>query len=804
MVSVVVLITAITITALAYYAVRRPLPKQEGELVVGGTRDAVTIYRDGWGVPHIYAATPYDLFFAQGFIHAQDRWLQMDISRHIGRGRLGELIGENEPVQTTDRLIHALGWEQIAKANWIASSPESRAVLLAYAAGVNAYIEERDPGQLALEYTLLNLRADDIQIEPWTPIDSLAWLVALHWQNSGNASRELEHALALTRVDEGMLALYSPLVSSEDATTPLPPTGIDYTRLPVESALAELDLIGPRTMQDGSTWVVSGAHTASGQPLLAAAPGQPVQMPSTWYEVGLYCLETVPDCPYNVTGFSIPGVPTIVMGHNAQIAWGWSSAWIDEQDVYVIRLNSDRPAQYAWNGDWLPMEVIDEPLTINGVEEPLPFTFYRTALGPVIAAPSPLLDRDQALVLRWTGMDLPADPVAALLHLNRAQNWDEFRVALSRWGGAAVNVVYADVAGNIGYQLAGRVPIRSRDHAGVVPIMAEGEEVLWRGYVPFEALPSAYNPPSGTIIAANTRAVTDPGYRAGRIAVLLNEADKHTVESFAEILGDTTSPYADVVLPVLRGLELGAASDMLAWLETWDRRYAMDSPQAALFGVFWLRLIEFTYADELGHIPCDCPATQQAMADLLAYENHPWWDDVQTRFVVERRDAILRKAFEQAVIDVTDQLGPDREAWRWGDLHSATFANVLTLNLGVSLLEEQFNRGPVAVGGSADTINATRSNTQDDPPFQVLTAPSARMIIDLSDFESSRAMHTTGQSHHLASPHYDDMIDPWRFNEYHNMLWNHTTIEETADAVLDLEPVFVLEETPELVETMMP
>ncbi|MBN1967717.1 MAG: penicillin acylase family protein, partial [Anaerolineae bacterium] len=716
------LVVAVVLIALTYYTVRRPLPKQEGELRVEGMQDAITIYRDSWGVAHIYAATPYDLFFAQGFAHAQDRWWQMDLNRRFALGTLSELFGEDETIQAADAIARTLGWGRIAQANWEAALPESRAALAAYAAGVNAYIADRSPGELALEYTLLDLRGGAIVIPPWTPLDSLAWSAAMHWQTSGSAIREIENAQALTRVDGAMLGLYAPLnapessptiLSAEDLglpadVTPAPepeitlPTGVDYTRLPLDRALAALDLIGPRGVPESTGWVVSGARSATGLPLLAVAPGAPVEMPSPWYEVGLYCIETSYACPYNVTGFSMPGLPAVFSGHNDRIAWGLTGAWIDEQDLTIIRLNPDNPAQYAWDGGWRDLEITEEALIVNGLEEPVPITIARTHLGPVIALPPPLVGRDQALVVHWTGQYVPYDPVASLLRLNRARNWDEFHRALSLWGGAASNALYADVDGHIGYQLIGRVPVRSAQHSGLLPVSSQEDGAGWFGFLPYDLLPSALDPAEGLIVAANNRiappgyteslaetlsgtfgpeaalqlAVTwDPGYRADRIARRLRDVDAHTPESFADIQGDVTSDFAAEIMPYLLNLPLeeGTLSEMRDWLGEWDRRYALDSPQAALFGAFWLRLLEFTYADELGTPPCDCALMRQPMIALLATANHAWWDDVQTRFVVERRDAILRKAFEQAVIDLTNTLGSTRDEWRWGDLHTVTF-----------------------------------------------------------------------------------------------------------------------------------
>lgn len=834
--ALVILIGAAALAAaLVYYTIRRPLPKQEGELVVPGTQDAITIYRDSWGVPHAYAANPYDLFFAQGYVHAQDRWWQMDLSRRIGRGTLSALFGPDDALQAADRLARTLGWEQVAIANYNAATFETRAVLHAYAAGVNAYVEGRSPGDLAVEYTLLDLRMDDIPLEPWSPLDSLAWLLAYQWRSSGNVAQEITRAQALTRVDEAMLDYYSPalpdgattILSAADLGLPaeLPPPDApagdalpmaDFSRLPLAEALAGFDLLGPREMPEGTAWVVSGALTASGSPLIATAPGQVLEMPSPWYEVGLYCIETPERCPYNLAGLSVPGIPGVFSGHNEHAAWALNGAWIDEQDLLVVRLNPDNAQQYAWEGGWRDMITREETLVINGVDEPQTFTVSSTHLGPVIAATSPLLGRDQALVVHWTAYEAPADPLIALFRLNRAQTWDEARAALSLWTFAAQNVLYAGMDGTIGYQLAGRVPLRAPGHSGLAPVPVEASAAEWRGLLPVERLPALTNPPDGLIVAANNAIVpaqhpdapaltslAAPGGRAAQITARVQEHNAHTGDTFADIQADEFSPSAAAALPIVRTALPGddRLGEMVTWLSEWDARFTLDSPQAALFGAFWLRLAEYTYADELGVPPCDCFGIRQGLLALLDASTHPWWDDVQTRFVIERRDAIVRRALEQAIIDLTQGQGANRDAWKWGSLHTATFsAGVAGYSMagraGAGLLGDQFVVGPLPVGGTGDSINTTRSATGGHARGRALSAPAARLIVDLASPESSRAILTTGQSSHLASSHYRDMVDPWRFVKYHTMLWERASVEEAADAMLALEPVYIPLATP--------
>jgi penicillin G amidase len=293
-------------TVYGYYSYRRPLPQTEGAIQLVGLREEVTIYRDEWGVPHIYAATAQDLFFAQGYIHAQDRWWQMEMNRHIGSGSLSAIMGNDEHVQNTDRFIRTLGWNRIAAAQWEAASSDSRRVLQAYARGVNGYVESRSQGELAVQYTVLGLTGRGFEVNPWEPVDTLAWLTAFAWQQSGNFLDELHNAQQLQTYDD---ALLPPYLSSD----------LDFNRLNLRllgdvnpADLAFIPALNPRS----SAWVVSGEMTASGLPLLANDIQSNTTIPSDWYEVGLHCIEMTPHCPYDVVGFSLAGVPGVIVGHN--------------------------------------------------------------------------------------------------------------------------------------------------------------------------------------------------------------------------------------------------------------------------------------------------------------------------------------------------------------------------------------------------------------------------------------------------------------------------------------------------------
>ncbi|MGA9347785.1 MAG: penicillin acylase family protein [Anaerolineae bacterium] len=796
---VLVLLVVIVAAGGGYFVIRRGFPASNGTIKVAGLESQVEVYRDGWGIPHIYASNPHDLFFAQGYVHAQDRFWQMEFWRRVGSGRLAEILGES--ALDSDRFIRTLGWHRTAAQELELLDNGERAVLEAYAEGVNAYISTHR-GRLGLEFTILGLTGVKFDPEPWTPLNTVTWSKIMAWDLSGNMNDELLRAHIAARLGSPAVgALVPPYSDDYPVIVPHPLAGATLEAVPESSF--DLHPLGTGDDIGSNNWVIAGSRTETGMPLLANDPHLGIQMPSIWYEVGLHCEPVGPGCPYNVVGASFAGSPGVIIGHNDHIAWGVTNLGSDVQDLFIERVNPENPNQYEYQGQWLDMEAIREEIQVTGEEEPVVVNARLTRHGPIINDVVGGTEEDwsfgwQPLALSWTALR-PCTLMRSVLLLDRATNWEEFREALSYWDVPSQNFVYADVEGNIGYQAPGRIPIRASGD-GSMPVPGWTGEYEWVDYIPFDELPRAFNPPEEYIVTANNAVVGPdypyfismdwaPGYRARRIVELIESDPSLSLDDMQAIQGDSSPIYAQDILPHLLTLSSDEPrlTEALGLLRAWDGRAVWDSAGAALFEAFRLHLIDLTFGDELGEqlLRRARITAGVALVSLLADETSPWFDDVTTP-QVETRDEILLQALEEAVEELTETLGRNMARWRWGDLHTATFENQSLGQCGIGLIEAIFNRGPVVVDGSMDTVNNTGYSPND--PYGVVIVPSYRQIVDLGDFTRSVSMHTTGQSGHTYHRHYGDMIDPWRNIEYHPMLFDKESIAANKEGVLVLTP----------------
>jgi penicillin amidase len=550
--------------------------------------------------------------------------------------------------------------------------------------------------------------------------------------------------------------------------------------------------------------VISGDRTETGMPILANDPHLGIQMPSIWYEIGLHCEPVGPDCPYNVVGSSFPGVPGVIIGHNDSIAWGVTNLGPDVQDLFIERTNPDNPNQYLFNGMWRDMEIINEEIFIAGQEEPLVVQVRATHHGPIINDVVGGVESEwsfgwQPLAFSWTALQ-PSSLMQSVLQINRAQNWTEFRQALTYWDVPSQNFVYADVEGNIGYQSPGRIPIRANGD-GSIPVPGWTGDYEWVDYIPFNALPSTFNPEAGFILTANNAVVGPeypyflsmdwaPGYRATRIEQMLQADSSVSLDEVAEMQSDSLVVYAEDLIPYFSALEPEdiRLNDAIRLLENWDLNAQRDSAGAALFQVLQLELIDGIFADDMSTDLLERSRGRLLviLPKLCEEPYNLWWDDGETLDITEVRDEILLQALRDSVELLTETLGQDMSAWRWGDLHTATFVNQPLGQSGIAPIEALFNRGPVEVDGALSTVNNTGYPI--GTSYDVSVVPSYRQILDLSDWNNSRSVHTTGQSGHPYHAHYDDMIDMWRNFIYHAMLWSRAEIEASATDHLRLTP----------------
>ncbi|MGD8967509.1 MAG: penicillin acylase family protein [Anaerolineae bacterium] len=779
--------------------VRRSWPKTDGKIQVDGLQAEVTVVRDDWGIPHIYASDSHDLFFAQGYVHAQDRFWQMEFWRRIGSGRLSEILGESALGQ--DRFIRTVGWHRAAARDLERLDVQTRSALEAYAQGVNAYISTHQ-GRLGLEFTILGLTGTRFEPEPWTPLHTLAWGKVMAWDLSGNRSDELLRANIAARLGASAIDDLVPSYSEDYPVIVADPLTEASLRTVPEAALGGLAL-GAGQHLGSNSWVIAGDRTETGMPLLANDPHLGIQMPSIWYEIALHCEPVGPHCPYNVVGTSFASSPGVVIGHNHRIAWGLTNLGPDVQDLFIEKVNPENPNQYEFQGQWRDMEIVREEIQVAGREEPVLVNVRITHHGPIINDVGGGTEEAwsfgwQPLAFSWTALQ-PGTVIESVLRLDRARNWEEFREALSYWDAPSQNFVYADVDGNIGYQAPGRIPIRASGD-GTMPVPGWTGEYEWVDTIPFDDLPRAFNPPQGYIVTANNAVVGedypylltrdwDPGYRAQRIVELIGADGSLSMEDLRAIQGDNSPVWAQEIRPYLASLSSDErwVAKALDLLRDWDGRVVRDSAGAALCETFRLHLIDATFGDELGKDLLDRArgTAKDALLNLLPQADSPWFDDLTTS-EVETRDEILLRAVGNAVEDLTEMQGSKMDAWRWGDLHTATFENQSVGQCGIGLVEALFNRGPFAMDGSLGTVNQEDYSLSE--PYGAETIVSYRQIIDLGDLARSVSMHTTGQSGHPFHRHYDDMIDPWRNVEHHPMLWEREDVEAAAEGTLVLTP----------------
>ncbi|WP_104197533.1 penicillin acylase family protein [Cryobacterium sp. M15] len=876
-----IVVSLVVVTAgLGVWTVTRSFPTLAGTVDIPGLTDTVTVTRDDAGIPQITAKTAADLFLAEGYVHAQDRFWEMDFRRHITSGRLSELFGESQV--GTDTFVRTLGWRAVAEQEVALLDPVNLGYYQAYADGVNAYLGTHHGADLSLEYAVLGLQNPGYEVEPWTPADSVAWLKAMAWDLRSNLDDEIDRALLSTTLTPTEVSQLHPdfpsdqhptITGSQAITKPSPGAlaarpNIDSTDIPaadrgatpgtepdapgsgsgagsgsVDSyarALTELrshlgtvpELLGPAGGEIGSnSWVVAGALTDTGKPLLANDPHLGPALPSVWYQVGLRCQSITVDCPFDVAGYSFSGMPGVIIGHNERIAWGFTNLGPDVADLYIEKVTGD---SYEVDGVLRPLLLRDEKISVAGGDDvkieirstghgPLLSGFEGTAY-PQIASdfpeaaglpPTPIAEAgaDQTgadptgadsttyeLSLQWTALT-PGHTASAIFALNQATDWTSFRAAAALFEVPAQNLTYADVDGNIGYQAPGLIPIRASGN-GTLPVPGYTSQYGWTGYIPFDALPSTFNPPSGYIVTANNAATDqsypylltadwDLGYRANQITARLQEliAAKTplTAELMSEIQGDNYSAIAAALVPALQQVRLtGDATEAQKLLDGWDYQMDADSAAAAYFNVIWRTLVHdiFTGKIDAGAALTGGDRAFSVVTSLLAEPNSPWWSNAAYGTIGQ--DSMLRRVMTDAAVEAADLMGSNPTDWQWGSIHTLELTNQSFGKSGIGPLEWLFNRGPYELAGGSAVVNAVGWDATSG--YQVDWVPSMRQVVSLENFDDSSWINLTGASGHAFHPNYTDQAPLWRDHETRPWLFTPAAINGNATNTLTLEP----------------
>lgn len=844
LVAVLLVMAVVGVGILAIGVVRQSFPETGGKLSMEGLTSSVTVSRDARGIPTIYADNAQDLFQAQGFVSAQDRFFEMDLRRHVTAGRLSELVGSAG--LESDKVIRTMGWRHVAEQELPKLAPETRQYLQAYADGINAYIQQAgSPEKMSLEYTFLARRNPGYRVEPWSPVDSLAWLKAMAWDLRGDYNDELARA-RLSRTTRSLKQInllyppypldrnqpilseqdWQPAAGAADQAADALPAALTAMRsasggAAVDSALKSLAAV-PASLGRGdgigsNSWVVAGSHTTTGKPLLANDPHLGLSIPGIWTQVNLQCRTVSPACPFRVSGFTFSGLPGVVIGHNDKIAWGMTNLNPDVTDFYLEQVSGEK---YLRDGRNLPLTTRQETIKVAGGND-VPLTVRSTVHGPILSDVLPAVDEagDRSVVrgapqsnryavsLAWTALT-PGTTADAVFALNRASNWSDFRKAAALFSVPSQNLVYADTSGHIGYQAPGRIPVRRSATPGAPPGFWPSpgwdSQWDWKGYVPFDQLPYSYDPPEGFIVTAN-QAVTasstpfltsewDYGFRAQRIRTLLAATPKVSPETMSQIQGDERNTYAPALVERLLAVQVDDfTAQAQRLLRDWDGSQpsdkSRDSASAAYYNAVWKHLLEYTF-DELPPdiAPDGGSRWMVVMEQLLKDPKNDWWDDKTTPGVTEGSGEILKRALVAARLDLARELGKEPATWRWGRLHQLELKHPVMGGDGVpTVLQGLFNRGPVELGGGNAIVDANSWNAS-APGYGVTTGPSMRMVVDLGNLDASRWVNGTGQSGHATDDHYADQLDAWAANETFPWPFTDKAVREAGNDELTLVP----------------
>lgn len=769
---------------LAWLYLLKSLPKLDGEVKVQGVSAPIEIVRDKEGVPHVFAKSEADGWFAIGYAHAQDRLWQMEFQRRVAQGRLAEIMGE--PAFDNDRFVRTLGLARVAERMAKNADAATRGAYESYAAGVNAFIAGKPV--LPVEFHVFR-----IEPEPWKAADSIAWLLLMAWDLSGNWRTELARLRLMTRLGpERTGQLIPPYPGDIDA--PLPDLASLYEPLaPAARALLQISP-SPEEALGSNNWVVSGALSQTGKPLLANDPHLGLQAPALWY------LAHISTPAGNVVGGTLPGLPFVVLGHNDQVAWSMTTTNSDTQDLYVERIDPADPGSYLTPGGSAKFEVRREVIRVRGEERTI--DVRSTRHGPVLsdvtkplAAATP---KGHVISLQWAALDESSAATRAGFAMNRARNGREFVAAARDFHAPHQNLVYADREGHIGFVAPALVPVRRADNEvmGRVPVPGWIEKYDWQGFLPMEDMPSRVDPKDGRIVTANHK-IIEAGYkpflgndwaapfRAERIEELLSSEPKHSLASFAKFQADTTSRLARELLPAATGshpsTEEGRNAKSL--LAGWNGDMAAGSKAALVFSAWYRELTRLVYEDELGDTFRDFWEQRGTfMIAVLKGERGfgRWCDDVRTK-PIEDCQAISGRALDLAAADLAKRYGSSSE-WRWGRAHVAASDH---RPFGFTpVLKTLFNIAP-ETGGDSFTVNVGHFSIRDpERPFANRTAASLRAIYDLADLDRSVFMQSTGQSGNVLSPWYSSFAERWARVEYVTIPTKRASITSAHTLVL--------------------
>lgn len=762
------------------------LPEYDGEIESNQINEQVEIFRDSLAIPYILAKTDMDAYFALGYAHAQERLFQMDFIRRAGSGRLSEVFGRK--TLPYDKMFKTLGIYKAAELSLSSLDKHTIDVLHAYSNGINKYLEENS-GKLPLEFAMLNYSPNK-----WKPIHSLivakmlAWELNISWWTDFSFTHLIQKfgkekaKEILPNFEQNQNYIISNKLTAADNIA----LGL------VETDKSFRKFMGFEGTHIGSNnWVVDGKHSSSGKPIIANDPHLAFQAPARWY------LAVIKAGDKTTAGFTLPGLPAVVIGKNDNISWVVTNVMADDADFYFETLDSSK-TNYLLDGKWVKLNTYTDTIFIKD-ELPVILKIKSTHRGPIISNIHPYnvlyknkYRKNGTVSVRWTALDKSTE-LSSFLAINNASNYNQFKEALRTFYAPGQNFVYADKFGNIAYICGARLPIRET----VAPsLVYDGTTSVsdWKGFVSYENMPKLYNPSNGFIATANNKVVQnfpqhisnlwEPDSRINRITELLSKKAIHTTSDFMNYQNDYYSDYASKLTPIILDAFKNASIKeknlklALKLLKRWDFTFSAESQTPTIYTRFLQKLIYNTFADEMGKTYLQeysfiANIPYRVIMQLLKQESSEWFDNVKTgKF--ETKNDIIRKSLVDALTELEKENSRDLYLWQWGDFHTVTFKHTFS---GVnSLLDKIINIGPFPIGGDGTTVN--NGEYSFNKPYANNLGPSMRYIYDFNDPENFTCILPTGQSGHFLSNHYKDMTEKWLKGKYIKV---NTNIEKNIE-----------------------
>jgi penicillin amidase len=767
-----------------YTYLRFTLPDYNGEITVPGIIKPVEIIRDSYGMPHIYAQTDEDIYFALGYCMAQDRLFHMDLTRRAARGKLAEILGQD--LVAVDKFFRTItagkSFEEIADAY----TPDTRSASKAYAAGVNHFIAHHK-GPLPIEFTILGYTP-----EPWEPADGVAVHYVMAADLNSAFTIEMLHAAVIEKVGEKMAQeIFRNYAEGYPLIIPEGLTALDFLKT---LSLAR-EIRGTEGGGASNSWVVSGKKSASGGPILANDPHLGHRSPGIWYEAHMVSPSM------NVSGALLPGIPFVIIGANEHVAWGFTNVMADDADFYIERINPANPDQYEFMGRWEDMTIKEEVIKVKGADN-VKFKVRLTRHGPIVDEINQYKEpKNTALSVRWTAYDmLVANP---FYYLNTAGSIEDIERAADHFKCPGQNWVYADDKGNIGYWAAVGIPIRD-GFSGAVPVPGWDGKHEWKGYVPTRQQPHLKNPDRGWIATANNKHVGDDypypishyyamPDRFVRIQEMITAKPKFDTQDFAEMQVDfyvvLAKEWVPMMLASLSGKQFSEKEKKaIAALKNWNFVAGAEGIAPTVFHATVNAMIKNTFKKRLGtdlygQYVKNKDLVFNAMRNLITAGQSSWFDDPDSA-EVEGINDIIAKSFAEAVTYLEEKMGSNVDDWKWGDLHTLTLYH--PFGKSSSLMGYFMNIGPNPMGGSMATVNPQPYKLSQ--PWEGYHGASLRYIIDFANRKNSRRVIPAGISGNFMSPHYDDQAELWRTGKYRPFVLDRKSVEADARYTLKMQP----------------